>query len=228
MQRSVLVGYGLGSGHQVMAQRREDGKIAVTTVLEDITLDLVIPFVGIVVQVLQPLPRLLVQPLVIVQVLTVPLHRIADVRRHGKTDITVDPGLLIHLRKAHHLLQTAYQTVVTGNLGIVLLDEPLQGEGVPCELLELLRGLMTGVGEVEHILRSLGIQHQRVLVTQMVGLTELLHDTLVPGCRDLTALFQFVMFIHQLLSEDGQRSVDILFLENSHRLFSVQPAAEYQ
>ena len=87
---------------------------------------------------------------------------------------------------------------------------------------------MTGVGEVEHILRSLGIQHQRVLVTQMVGLTELLHDTLVPGRRDLTTLFQFVMFIHQLLSEDSQRGVDILFLENSHRLFSVQPAAEYQ
>ena len=141
----------------------KDGEVGVAAILEDARLDVAIALLGIVVHARQPLLRVVVHLDEVLHRVAVLLERRADFLGEGKTDETVLLSLCIEHATGHGF-QRVDERVVAGYFAIRPAHELLERYALAHELLILLGSLMAGVGEVEHVLLLLRIEHERVLV----------------------------------------------------------------
>ena len=137
--------------------------VALAAVDEDVVLNLVVTEIGVIVQIAQTLLGAVVNVYILTHALAVVLQRAEDV--HGKREayIAVHGGFVAQTAR-RHVVQTVYQTVVTGHLGVQLLNSRTEGEYGAVVVEVELGGLMAGIGEVEHVLGLLRVEHQRTLV----------------------------------------------------------------
>ena len=109
--RAVLLVHRLHSLPQLRAEVAYHREVVVAAVLEYAALNVVVALVGIVVQVLQPLLRVLVERHVVGHLLAVLLQRVLDVRSQRQTHRAVNAALLVE-RLHVHRLQARHQAVV--------------------------------------------------------------------------------------------------------------------
>ena len=139
-------------------QLRQNGEVVAAAVNEYVVLYLVVPMVGIVVQIGQTLLGVLGETDVFRHALTVLPQRPQYVDSQGQTYVPVYSCTLVKHATAH-LVQTHHKTVVAGYLAVKLLYYVAERGYGALEVVIHLRGLMTGVCQVEHIVRLLTVQH---------------------------------------------------------------------
>ena len=209
----VLLAHGLLGLREHGAQLSEDSEIVFATIPEDAGLDVAIPFVGIVVHVFQMLFGHLVDTHILLRIVPVLHQRIADIGGQCQTHIAVCAGT-VGEHHGRHLAQAADKAVIAADfllgIGHVIPERDL----CLLEVLELLSGFMTGIGEVEHIVLLLRIEHQRVTVAVTQETDELF-------AYDLTALFvlrvlvvELPMIVDQLCLQNHERVLQVLLLEH--------------
>ena len=174
----------------------QDVEVAVAAVLEDVGLYLVIALLRIVVQSCQPLLGEVVVADIVVQRRAVLFQRIADIGSQRHADISIHLRLVFQQSHGHRL-QRPDERVVAGYLRLRLLQEHLERQLLPLEVLILLRSFVARIGQVEDILLFLRIEHQRVLVRTLHGFHQ-------PRPHTLTLLLVHLYLLRHLAVVDGQ------------------------
>ena len=174
----------------------QDLQIRVTAIHEDARLNVIIALLRIVVHVFQALLRHVVVSDVVLHLLGVFFHGTLDDGRQGQTHAAVCLGPLSHDVRRHGL-QTVDEAVVTGYLTTGVADELAERELLPLKTLVLLRGLMTGIGQVKQVFLLLGIEHQGILVRLFHGLSQIRKHLLALSPLFSTLVVQFLVVLGQ-------------------------------
>ena len=159
VRRSVFLGYRRPGLQYLPVHLRQRAHIVRSAVLEDVCLYLGIAFVGIVVQAFQPLLRELIPAHILLHGILVVLKHTAYVHGQRQADVAVHLGLRTEHHRGH-LAQHIYERVIAGNVRVAAVDEVLERHYLLPEVLILLRGLVAGVGKVEHVVVLLRVEHQ--------------------------------------------------------------------
>ena len=199
----------------------DDVEIGLATIAEYAGLNVVITLLGIVVEVGETLLRHIVVADVVLHHGAVVVQRVADVGGEGQTDVAVYLGLLVEHGDGHGT-QGTYQGVVAGNVGLHLCDKRLERQLLALEVVILLGGLMTGVGEVEHVVLFLGIEHQRVLVRTLHDVYQLIAYLFVLLAVLFYHLRQLTMVVGKLCAQYLQRLGQVFLFQYGMTLQSGQ------
>ena len=180
MVEAVLLAHGLRHLRPPATHVRQQHEIVLATVDKNVTLNLAIPFLCIVVQTAELFLRLVVEADVALQLTLTLGQHLSDALCQGQTRVA---SLTAVFRRHHHRhgLQSGDEAVVACQVDLVALQILGEGQLVTVELIILLRGLMTGVGQVEHVALLLRIEHQRVLVG-LLHRQQQLGDQLLRAC----------------------------------------------
>ena len=143
-----------------LAEVAKDGDIVLAAIVEDAPLYLAVAHVGIVVEALEPLLRLVIQRDVLLHLVVVVGQCTPDMDGERQTHVAVDLGLGRE-RTGVHVTQVVDQTVITADLGIGVGDIVTEGCRVVAELLILFRGCVAGVGKVKDVALLLRIASVR-------------------------------------------------------------------
>ena len=211
--RAVLVLHARHRVFHVRAQPSQDGEIVLVAVAEDVVLYLVVALRGIVVEVFQSVLCAFVDVDIVLHLLLVVLHRVADVHGIGQTHVTVNLRLFAQAPRLHRL-QRVDERVVACNLRVKVFNVVAEGHRGLLELPELFRGLVAGIRLVKHVPLFLRIEHQRVLVATLQRLDEFPEGLLVALLRQLRVLFLVVVGIGEFLPEDVECLLKVLFFEH--------------
>ena len=172
----------------MIAKIGEDAEIVLATVHKDAVLYLIVPQVGVVVQRTELTLRRAVNVDIVAHVLPVLFQRAVDTYRQREAYIAVGGGFFCET-PCRHLVQTGHQTVVSCDLNVDILDARAERHDLAMVVAVEIGHLVTGVGEVEHIVGFLRVEHQCALVAAHRDVDKVADDMvavgLVPFCLGL-------------------------------------------
>ncbi len=121
----------------------------------------------------------------------------------GETHVAVCLCLFV---KHHdrHLLKNHHKGVVAYHLVVEFLYYLKEGQGVALEIGELLCSLMTGVSEIEDVVRLLRVEHQRILATLLHNIEQLVAHLLVLLLIKLRTSLLLVVLLGELRAQYGK------------------------
>ena len=138
----------------------------------------------------------------------------ADV--HGKGQVYVAVYLcLVAQEHAVHAVEIIDEGVVSRHFHIGFLDHLPERHCLRLELSELFCSFMAGVGHIEHISVSLGIEHDGVLVSLSYDADQFGDNLLLLCLCHLVLLFQVDVVVGQLGAQHIERCIQVGFLEHS-------------
>ena len=191
----------------------DQGEIVLAAVDEDALLDVSVALLGIFVLLFQTTLRHVVETDVLLQLPGVALQHGADVLGQHQTGVALLVAVLRH-DDVGHTFQTPDQTVVTGDVLLRLVQELGEGQLLLVEVPVLLRGLMTGVGQVEYVVLLLRVEHHRILVGALHRLQQLGEQALRALPPGGTAHRELAVVLLQLCLQDGERLFQVLLLQH--------------
>ena len=140
-------------------------------------------------------------------------QRTTDVHRQRQTDVAVYLRTLVEHRHTH-VLKADDKTVVASQLGVHPPDILLEGRRLPLEVPELLRSLMTGVGEVEDVVGFLRVEHQRILIAALHRLHKLTPCTLLLLLGSLDVAFLLGVYLLELRTQNSERLLQVTLFQH--------------
>ena len=204
-----------GARHKlpVAAEVAQNAEIRVAAIAEDARLDVIIAALGIVVEIGETLLCLVIDIDEVGELVAVRIQRATNLAGQVETGHAV----LLALHAEHtvgHLLQTDDQRVVACNLVFGAFHECLERHALALELPILLGGLVTGVGQVEHVVLLLGVEHERVLVRPPHGGHQLVAQLFASFLVDGTAFSHLAIIVIQLGAQNLQRLGQVLLFQH--------------